>query len=117
MFTFCKTSYQPYNFPQTASKRSSKKKRFVFPTEKTSFPVKVTSLISPKSPITAKGPARLWNTLPAHVTRLTALDPFKAALGEFLKTFPDNPPVQGYTTANTNSVIDWVNQSGGMRLM
>jgi hypothetical protein len=61
--------------------------------------------------------ARLWNTLPAHVTRLTALDPFKAALGEFLKMFPDTPPVKGYTTANTNSIIDWVNQSGGLRLM
>ena len=61
--------------------------------------------------------ARLWNTLPAHVTRLTALLPFKSALGSFLKMFPDNPPVQGYTTANKNSIIDWVNQSGGLRLM
>ena len=57
--------------------------------------------------------SRLWNHLPAKVNTAPTLDIFKATLGNYLKTFPDQPPVRGYTTPNRNSLIDWSNQLGG----
>ena len=39
--------------------------------------------------------AQLWYTLPAEVSLLDSLDPFKAGLGNFLEQYPDNPPVPG----------------------
>ena len=57
--------------------------------------------------------ARLWNILPKHVNTVTSLDEFKAVLGEFLRKFPDTPPVPGYTAVNRNSLLDWSNEKGG----
>ena len=51
--------------------------------------------------------AQLWNTLPADVTLLDSLDPFKAGLGKFLEQYPDNPPVPGYATLHDNSLHSW----------
>ena len=51
--------------------------------------------------------ARLWNLLPKHVNQQETLDRFKVALGTFLDQFPDTPPVPGYTTTNSNSLLDW----------
>ena len=51
--------------------------------------------------------ARLWNLLPSHVNQQETLTGFKEALGAFLKTFPDTPPITGYTTINSNSLLDW----------
>ena len=59
---------------------------------------------------------KLWNTLPEDITAITLLDSFKIYLGKFLRQFPDRPPVKGYTTQNRNSIIDWMNQSGGLQM-
>ena len=50
---------------------------------------------------------KLWNLLPAKVNSQTALEPFKVALGIFLKSFPDTPPTDGYTSATNNSLLEW----------
>ena len=52
--------------------------------------------------------ARLWNTLPKKVNTAVTLDTFKILLGRWLDHFPDNPPVKGYYTRNSNSIMDWV---------
>ena len=53
--------------------------------------------------------AQLWNIIPAEVKNFESLDKFKILLSNFLKTVPDKPPVTGYSTANHNSLLDWVN--------
>ncbi|KAL5263950.1 hypothetical protein ACHWQZ_G005141 [Mnemiopsis leidyi] len=55
---------------------------------------------------------RLWNTLPKDVNTKKTLESFKAALEVFLETIPDMPPTPGYSTPNSNSIIDWCNQRG-----
>ena len=50
---------------------------------------------------------RLWNVIPPHMH--TIEDPllFKAELTTFVNSFPDEPPVQGYSRRNGNSLLDW----------
>jgi hypothetical protein len=50
---------------------------------------------------------KLWNLLPANVNCQTALEPFKRVLGEFLKSFLDNPPLDGYASVTNNSLLVW----------
>ena len=57
----------------------------------------------------------LWNVLPKDVNTVDDLGTFKTTLAKFFDRVPDNPPVRGYTTTNTNSIIDWYNQPGGLR--
>ena len=61
--------------------------------------------------------AQLWNILPKEVKTSESLDTFKVSLSTFLRKIPDKPPVTGYTTAHHNSLLDWSNQSGGLRSM
>ena len=58
--------------------------------------------------------ARLWNLLPRHINEQETLDGLKMALGVFLKEFPDTPPTTGYTTVNSNSLLDWSAAGGSM---
>ena len=51
--------------------------------------------------------ARLWNLLPSHVNNQETLSGFNVALGAFLNDFPDTPPITGYRTINSNSLLDW----------
>ena len=51
--------------------------------------------------------ARLWNLLPSHVNNHGTLSGFKEALGTFLSDFPATPPLTGYSTVNSNSLLDW----------
>ena len=44
--------------------------------------------------------------MPKAINMTDELDAFKVSLGSFLAAFPDKPPVTGYTTANTNSLLD-----------
>ena len=53
-----------------------------------------------------KGP-QLWNILPKAVNELATLDEFKVALGVFLSSIPDTPPVKGYPRSTTNSLLDY----------
>ena len=51
--------------------------------------------------------AKLFNLLPKAVNQITELNSLKAALGDFLSTFPDTPPVRGYVAVNGNSLLEW----------
>ena len=59
--------------------------------------------------------AKLWNILPRHVNEQKNLDGFKEALGAFLKGFPDTPPTTGYSTINSNSLLDWSSAADSRR--
>ena len=50
---------------------------------------------------------RLWNTLPKTVNSAKRLESFKVHLGEWMKRFPDRPPVSGYSRQNNNSILEW----------
>ena len=50
---------------------------------------------------------KLWNLLPAAVNSQTSLEPFKVALSSFLESYPDTPPLSGYTSINNNSLAEW----------
>lgn len=55
-----------------------------------------------------KGP-RLWNCIPKLIRSYTVLDTFKKQLTKFTLLVPDKPPIRGYTTPNSNSLLDWQN--------
>ena len=61
--------------------------------------------------------AKLWNILPPEVNQKMTLMPFKTALGKFMETIPDQPPTVGYSTVNSNSMIDWYYQRGGPQVV
>ena len=50
---------------------------------------------------------RLWNIVPKSTKECSSLLNFKIHLDEFLKTFPDRPPIPGYFSQNNNSILDW----------
>ncbi|XP_068223847.1 uncharacterized protein [Palaemon carinicauda] len=50
---------------------------------------------------------RLWNCLPVHINKIGEFEPFKRKLSSLLQRIPDKPPVKGYTSPNTNSILDW----------
>ena len=50
---------------------------------------------------------RLWNTVPSNIKSLDKFDNFKESLSGFLSKFSDEPPTQGYTCSNSNSIVDW----------
>ena len=56
---------------------------------------------------------RLWNILPAHLTRVADFEQFKNQLTDYLFTIPDRPPVAGYTCQNSNSLLDWDKNKSG----
>ena len=56
--------------------------------------------------------AKLWNCLPKHVNIKETLASFKEKLDSFLLNISDYPPVAGYTTQNSNSLLDWLSYSG-----
>ena len=50
---------------------------------------------------------KLWNLLPAECSNtLHSLEKFKDLLAVFLQQFPDTPPVYGYFSPHTNSLLD-----------
>jgi hypothetical protein len=59
--------------------------------------------------------AKLWNILPKTINTVAELNPFKAALGEYLDKVSDTPPTPGYTSSCSNLLLDWNNLSGGLR--
>ena len=52
--------------------------------------------------------AKLWNCVPKHVKINTSLTSFKETLDSFLLGVPDYPPGCGSSTANNNSLLDWL---------
>ena len=57
--------------------------------------------------------ARLWNIVPVDIKPIRSFLSFKEKLSRFLASFPDNPPVRGYSCTNSNSLLDW---AGARRL-
>ena len=45
----------------------------------------------------------LWNCLP------TKRDSFKRQMTAFMLSVPDKPPIRGFTSPNSNSILDWRN--------
>ena len=50
---------------------------------------------------------RLWNCIPAHINKIDAFESFKHELTSLLLRIPDKPPVKGYSSPNSNSILDW----------
>ena len=49
---------------------------------------------------------KLWNCLPNELTTCENQTTFKNKLTEYLRTLPDEPPVQGYQRVHNNTVKD-----------
>ena len=54
---------------------------------------------------------KIWNCLPKYVKEPTSMNIFKNKLDSFLLRVPDCPPVSGYSTMNSNSLLDWLTSS------
>lgn len=50
--------------------------------------------------------AKLWNLLPAQLTRTTEQFSFKNGLRKFLENIPDKPPISGYPYTSNNSLLE-----------
>ena len=50
---------------------------------------------------------RLWNIIPGKLHSVESLVQFKTNLKVFMKTFPDEPPINGYICRNGNSLLEW----------
>ena len=50
---------------------------------------------------------KLWNAMPYHLNGISDLEQFKSRLTKFLLTVPDKPPIRGYTSPNSNSLLCW----------
>ena len=49
--------------------------------------------------------SKLWNSIPYDLTGIKTLDDFKSKLTKFLLLIPDKPPIRGYTSPNSNSIL------------
>ena len=47
---------------------------------------------------------KLWNVLPAKLTKIDTLSSFSSELNKFLAKIPDKPPLPGYPYSNNNSL-------------
>ena len=56
----------------------------------------------------------LWNVLPAHLHTISKFESFKTALTKFLMSILDRPPVSGYPSSGSNSIVE--RRTGGSRL-
>ena len=50
---------------------------------------------------------KLWNSLPYQLNALDRFEMFKSRLTAFLITVPYKPPVKGYVSPNSNSLLAW----------
>ena len=60
-----------------------------------------------------RGP-KLWNAIHKNIKCAPSFEVFKSKLTSHLMSIiPDLPPVPGYTTSNSNSILDW--NAGGLQ--
>ena len=52
---------------------------------------------------------RLWNCIPWHLRAVSKHDGFKHHMTAFMLSLPDKPPIRGFTSPNSNSILDWRN--------
>ena len=50
---------------------------------------------------------KLWNAMPYHMNLISDIEQFKSQLTKFLLAVPDLPPIRGYTSPNSNSLLCW----------
>ena len=50
---------------------------------------------------------RLWNCVPVQINKIGTFDLFKQKLTSLLMRIPDKPPTKGYSTPNSNSILNW----------
>ena len=104
----------PNDIEMTFSETERRGIRVKIPTLNKKAPQSVNTLYDASFAVHA---GRIWNTIPADVTRLKNLETFKVHLGKYLDGIPDQPPTRGYTSQNRNSVLDWAqSQNGGLQL-
>ena len=53
-----------------------------------------------------RGP-KLWNAIPYKINTIPDIGEFKKQLTKFMLMVPDTPPVRGYSTKNSNSILCW----------
>ena len=53
---------------------------------------------------------RIWNCIPGHIRKWDPLDLFKRHLTTFMPKVPDKPPIQRYSSPNSNSILDLRNE-------
>ena len=59
---------------------------------------------------------KLWNIIPRNVTCAPSSESLKSRLtSHIMSKYPDQPPVPGYTSPNSNSLLDW--STGGLQQM
>ena len=58
-----------------------------------------------------QGP-NLWNAIPYHLNVIQDLQQFKDRLTKFMLSLSDKPPIRGYATLNSNSLLCWRNDRG-----
>ena len=51
--------------------------------------------------------AKLWNKLPQKLADIDSFNVFQKKLTDYLKMYPDKPPVSGYYHLNSNSLLDY----------
>ena len=59
-----------------------------------------------KNSFVIKG-AKIWNKLPYNLTIINNLNSFKRKIDDYLKLYPNRPPVKGYYHINSNSLLDY----------
>ena len=56
----------------------------------------------------------LWNAIPYHLNVIQDLQQFKDRLTKFMLSLPDKPPIRGYATLNSNSLLCWCKGGGSI---
>ena len=58
-----------------------------------------------------QGP-KLWNAIPYHLNVVEKAEHFKDQLTKFMLSIPDTPPIRGYASQNSNSLLCWRKERG-----
>ena len=76
-----------------------------------SIPNRRSNIASYDKSFSVLGP-KLWNLLPTECSlKLDSLDSFKHSIGNFVQSFPDLPPANGYFCPNSNSLLEWASSN------
>ena len=63
------------------------------------------------SSFAVQGP-KLWNAIPYHLNVVDKAEHFKDQLTKFMLSIPDTPPIRGYASKNSNSLLCWRKERG-----
>ena len=55
---------------------------------------------------------KLWNAIPYHLNVVDKAEHFKDQLTKFMLSIPDTPPIRGYASKNSNSLLCWRKERG-----